>query len=74
MIKYRIEVYYHTKASKKLTKWMRDIMDDWRKAGKEVVNCRVFEFKTSRRLTPEEIGKLKDLKEDWMDEIVVSEE
>lgn len=74
VIKYRIEVYYHTEASRKVTKWMRRIMDDWKKAGKEMVNCKVFEFKTDRRLTPEEIRKLKDLKEDWMDEIVVSEE
>ena len=73
MIKYRIEVYYHTEASKKVTEWMRQIMDDWRKAGKGLVSCKVFEFKMSRRLAPEEIRKLKDLKEDWMDEIVVSE-
>ncbi len=74
MIKYRIEVYHHTEASKRVTEWMQEVMDDWKKAGKGIVNCMVFEFKTDRRLTPEEIRKLKDLKEDWMDEIVVSEE
>lgn len=73
MIKYQIKVYYRTELMDKVTEYMREIMDDWRQKGTKLVSCRIFEFETSRPLTPEEIEKIKARKEDWMDKIVVEE-
>lgn len=71
--KYRIKIYYRTELMDKITGYMRDILDDWKRSGKRLEGCQVFEFETDEPLPPETIGKLKALKEDWMEEVVVEE-
>lgn len=72
-MKYRIKVYYRTEAMVKITGYMREIIDDWKRKGTRLEGCRTFEFETDKPLPPEAIEKLKALKEDWMDEVVVEE-
>jgi len=73
VIKYRIKVYYRTEMMDKITGYMQEIMDDWKRNDKKLEGCRTFEFEKDEPLSPEIIERIKARKEDWMEEIVVEE-
>jgi hypothetical protein len=72
-MKYRLKVYYRTPLMDKITGYMQDILDDWKRNKKRLEGCRVFEFETEAPLSAEVQAKLVALKEDWMDEVELEE-
>ncbi len=72
-MRYRIKVYYRTEIMDKITEYMGEIIDEWKRRGTRLEGCRTFEFETDEPLPPETIEKLKATKEDWMDEVAVEE-
>jgi len=73
MLKYRMTVYYKTSNTEMITKYMRELIPEWQRAEREVIASRVWEWETDKPLTEEVIKKIKALKEDWMDEIIIEE-
>lgn len=70
-MKYQLKVYYRTSLMDKITKEMQELIPEWKRRNTQLEGCKVFEFETTEPLSVETIEKLKVLKEDWMNEIVV---
>lgn len=68
-MKYRLKVYYRTPLMDKVTGYMREIMEDWKRTDKRLQACQSYEFVTEEPLSDEKIAELKALKKPWMDEI-----
>jgi hypothetical protein len=72
-MKYRLKVYYRTPLMDKITGYMQQIIDEWKKNEKRLEGCRVFEFETEAPLSAEVKAKLVALKEDWMEGVELEE-
>ena len=72
-MKYRLKVYYRTPLMDKVTGYMQDIFDDWKRNKKCLEGCRVFEFETEAPLSAEVKAKLVALKEDGMEKVELEE-
>ncbi|MBA7552789.1 hypothetical protein ES705_45365 [subsurface metagenome] len=72
-MKYRLKVYYRTPLMDKITDYMREIMEDWKRNDKRLQACQSYEFVTEEPLTDEKIAQLKALKKPWMDEVELEE-
>ena len=70
-MKYRLKVYYRTPLMDKVTGYMREIMEDWKRNDKRLQVCQCYEFVTEEPLSDEKIAQLRALKKPWMDEIEV---
>lgn len=70
-MRYRLKVYYETEATRNVTKWTREILDDWKRTKKTLEVCQIFEFTTDKPLSKKEIRKLETTKQDWMNKVEV---
>ncbi|GAI61520.1 unnamed protein product [marine sediment metagenome] len=72
-MKYRLKVYYRTPLMDKITDYMQNIIDEWKKNDTRLEGCQVFEFETEAPLSAEVKAKLVALKKDWMEGIELEE-
>lgn len=72
-MRYRMNVYYQTDLTKKITEDMRQILGDWGNRSTHLEVCQAFEFETPRPLTEKEKERLLALKKDWMDRLELKE-
>ncbi len=72
-MKYRLKVYYRTPLMEKITKFMHQVMDDWKQTDKHLEGCWVFEFETDAPVSAELKRCLLALKEDWMEKVELEE-
>ena len=72
-MKYRLKIHYRTPMMDKITGYMQDIFDDWKRNKKRLEACQSYEFITEEPLSDEKIAQLKALKKPWMDEVELEE-
>jgi len=61
-MKYRLKVYYQTEATEQVTKYMQQIMGDWRESNKELEICRTWDFELPTPLTEDKRQQILQLK------------
>lgn len=72
-MKYLLNVYYKTPIMEKLTDAMGQILDDWGAGKRELLAKQSYEFETDEPLTKEDIERIENTKQDWMEKVEVVE-